>query len=143
LIEPPLQIHTAGAAGDTAALTEVHYMGGGKHQPPLQRALQGRSGNRSYRGTLCRNTLVRAADAAAPTVNFCSSVVFVNSLYHFPVTASPHLGGDSGEASLRITWWQTPCLRHASLGQLATPLSNDQVCLDADRGAENAGHGLD
>ncbi|XP_066346554.1 uncharacterized protein [Miscanthus floridulus] len=66
-----------------------------------------------------------------------------NELKAFSVTASPHLGGDSGEASLRITWWQTPCLRHASLGQLATPLSNDQVCLDADRGAENAGHGLD
>ena len=28
LIEPPLQIHTAGAAGDTAALIEVHYRGG-------------------------------------------------------------------------------------------------------------------
>ena len=28
LIEPPLQIHIAGTAGDTAALTEVHYRGG-------------------------------------------------------------------------------------------------------------------
>jgi hypothetical protein len=28
LIELPLQIHTAGAASDTAALTEVHYKGG-------------------------------------------------------------------------------------------------------------------
>ena len=28
LIEPPLQIRTAGAAGDTTALTEVHYRGG-------------------------------------------------------------------------------------------------------------------
>ena len=50
-----------------------HCRGGWKHQPPLQRALQGRSGNRPYKGTLCRNTLGRAAGAAAPTVKFCSS----------------------------------------------------------------------
>jgi hypothetical protein len=59
-------------------------------------------------------------------------LVFVNSLYHFPVTANPHHGGDSGEASLRIPWWETPCLRHASPGRLTTPLSNDQVCPDTD-----------
>ena len=28
LIEPSLQIHTAGAAGDTVTLTEVNYRGG-------------------------------------------------------------------------------------------------------------------
>ena len=27
MIEPPLQIHTAGAVNDTAALREVHYRG--------------------------------------------------------------------------------------------------------------------
>lgn len=36
------------------------------------------------------------------------------------VTANPHHGGDSGEASLRIPWWETPCLRHASPGRLTS-----------------------
>ena len=64
---------TAGTAENNSRPYKGHYRGGWKHQPPLQRSLQGRSGNRSYRGTLCRNTLGRAAGAAAPTVTFCSS----------------------------------------------------------------------
>ena len=56
---------TVGAAKNTSR--PYRGQGGWKHQPPLQRELQGRSGNRSYRGTLCRNTLGGAAGAAAPT----------------------------------------------------------------------------
>ena len=67
VIQPPLQKSTTGAADITSHPYRGHYRGGWKHQPPLQRALQGRSGNRPYRGTLCRNTLGRAAGAAAPT----------------------------------------------------------------------------
>jgi hypothetical protein len=58
---------TTGAAKNTNRPYRVHCRGGWKHQPPLQSALQGRSENRPYRGTLCRNTLGRAAGVAAPT----------------------------------------------------------------------------
>ena len=67
VIQPPLQKSTTGAADITSRPYRGHCRGGWKHQPPLQRALQGRSENRPYRGTLCRNTLGRAAGAAAPT----------------------------------------------------------------------------
>jgi len=60
-------VGTVGAAENTSRPYRGRCRGGWKHQPPLQRALQGRSGNRPYRGTLCRNTLGRAAGAAAPT----------------------------------------------------------------------------
>jgi hypothetical protein len=70
VIQPPLQKSTTGAAENTSRPYRGHCRGGWKHQPPLQRSLQGRSENRSYRDTLCRNTLGRAADAAALTEAF-------------------------------------------------------------------------
>ena len=68
--QPPLQKSTIGAADITSRPYRGHCRGGWKHQPPLQRALQGRSENCPYRDTLCRNTLGRAAGAAAPTEAF-------------------------------------------------------------------------
>ena len=62
MIEPPLQIHIVGAASDTAAPTEG-TVGAAEN---TRRPYRGH-GNRPYRGTLCRNTLGRAAGAAAPT----------------------------------------------------------------------------
>ena len=66
LIQPPLQKSTTWAADITSRPYRGHCRGGWKHQPPLQRALQGRSGNRPYRGTLCRNTLGRTSTPTAP-----------------------------------------------------------------------------
>ena len=66
MIEPPLQIHTAGAVGDTIALTEVHYRG--RPAAPTEGTVGvAENTSRPYRGILCRNTLGRAAGAAAPT----------------------------------------------------------------------------
>jgi hypothetical protein len=69
LIEPPLQIHTAGAAGDTTVLIEVHYKGRLILPATPTEGTVGAAENTNcpYRGTLYRNTLGRAAGAAAPT----------------------------------------------------------------------------